>query len=488
MEKQLVKLVDECNNSYKEKLRKFCCRYCNSKITRIDNFKVHLRQNHCEELDIQLLKMEKKSQTTKTTKITKHIQVAQKVDLSQMIFSGKYSSRGNPMVTCVLKTRSDFETTKQASLQQSIAHVQNESMNTQRNATESAPKLPTLPPDGQFHIYEDAGQNEENVHNVDSKKDISIAPRLNQTATVQQPVSEISQTATVSSNWSSKTLTNSQDCSLLRVNVIQTIAEQQDLTLTTPSTQPIEPAHVKPAFQICREDTGFTLPVINFNEDRTEKMPNFFSVNQTNAQPLIEQSKSGLVLQDEEKENDKSNKIKSFIENKITATVNESKGNIDAEFFAIINSPQKPTIQEEEEKPSASPDVETSFAKEPAEMETRNTECNKSMPSKSKPRISDEFYAMIKSPVTKKNATLPPPILIVDTPPSPAVTPMKRETTISDRKTTLCNYDSEKRWKQLAKKQYVRKNPIKYSSISKTENITDENTPGKFILKHFSKG
>lgn len=529
----------------------------------------------------------------------------------------------------------------------------------------------TLPPAGQFHVYEDDDNNVENAQNIESnvlEKENSIAPKHNQAAATEQSIFEISHVETAPSNWSSKTLTHSGDCSTRRVSVIQTIEKQQDLTLTTTITLPTEQTQSKPAFQIYREDTGLTLPPINFNEDRTEKMPNFFnqsnctlsmppvldhieapsiympeipeyhtkhtskafktdpsSVEQPPAidesavydksvfifpkedttnvfaanfgadptetaskfpNPLqismvgnlsafsmipemptlpeidfaaevpqnamahskfqaLDQSKiettmikdqtianqsdfrgfrgntdmylnrttkdvelpiesnkstvgrktlvepniddvsnlnaskqidktapmkadksrceSGLI--DEQKENKRSgNRTLTVIANNTTAKANESEGNIDDELYAMINTSSKTSMQEEEKHAAISVAEKStfatkSFAKEqleksksmiddefyamisptlikPAKMETNHVECNKSTLSKSKPRISDEFYAMIKSPVIAKNSTLPPAILIVDTPPSPAVPQIKRESIVSDRKTT----------------------------------------------------
>lgn len=142
----------------------------------------------------------------------------------------------------------------------------------------------TLPPAGQFHIYED--ESEEKTETVEippttAKKETSIL--MKEADVSKHPdssVFEISQSNTVTSNWTSKTLTNENETSIRRVSTAPIQEIHKDLTLPMPAV-PSQPQS-KPTFQMAREDTGLNIPAINFVEERTEQVPAFFNGNQTN--------------------------------------------------------------------------------------------------------------------------------------------------------------------------------------------------------------
>lgn len=173
---------------------------------------------------------------------------------------------------------------------------------------------------------------------------------------------------------------------------------------------------------------------------------------------------SALQNEDQEKENQQTDNIPvgSFVANKSMAKSDKSKLNIDNDFYAMIDSPLKPNQDPDEnatspiadktsfllksfsvdkfEKSKANIDDELYAMIKPTrqsqlEAENFNSDCNKSQYSKSKAAIDDEFYAMIKSPVAKKDKTLPPAMLIVDTPPSPPAPQFIREPVFPERKT-----------------------------------------------------
>ncbi|XP_031628925.1 uncharacterized protein LOC116344486 [Contarinia nasturtii] len=138
----------------------------------------------------------------------------------------------------------------------------------------------TLPPAGQFHIYED----EEKIQAaaIQAKKENSVSAKVNETTKrAEKSMFEISRAETEPSNWSSKTLTKNDATLTRRVSTAQEKSEKAfDSTLTS-STAIIPSMPHKPIFQILQEDTGLTIAPINFIEENTEKLPNF-NANRTN--------------------------------------------------------------------------------------------------------------------------------------------------------------------------------------------------------------
>lgn len=140
----------------------------------------------------------------------------------------------------------------------------------------------TLPPAGQFHIYEDETAEKPQTAEVQAKKNTSVLVKANETAKcTDKSVFNISQTETEPSNWSSKTLTNNQTTSTHRVSTVQEKFEKPaDMTMTS-STAIIPSFPHKPFFQMMQEDTGLTIAPINIAEEYTEQIPNF-NANRTN--------------------------------------------------------------------------------------------------------------------------------------------------------------------------------------------------------------
>lgn len=113
------------------------------------------------------------------------------------------------------------------------------------------------------------------------KKQIQIWPRrLNVEENGQNSIFNVSQQETEPSQWQAN---SNAEQNFSKIGAVSKCQKDENLTLTT---QPIIPQRqTKTGFQMQQEDTGFTLPLINFAEERTELMPNCF--NQTNfTQPI----------------------------------------------------------------------------------------------------------------------------------------------------------------------------------------------------------
>lgn len=151
----------------------------------------------------------------------------------------------------------------------------------------------TLPPAGQFHIYEDeqkpdAVEMQQNSGKADSplakeSDNLKKSPEY-----AERSVFEISQSDTATSNWSSKALTNKNASIVTNATTGTSKREQeQNMTLTAAGALPQIPT--KTGFQVQREDTGLTMQSINFIEERTEQIPAFLSSNQSNSTQTVPQ-------------------------------------------------------------------------------------------------------------------------------------------------------------------------------------------------------
>lgn len=141
----------------------------------------------------------------------------------------------------------------------------------------------TLPPAGQFHIYEDDDKADTHqlTAKIDSSRAAMEASAVEKSKHPETSVFDISQTGSAPSAWSSRTLTN-QNISLV-ANSTKTNAEHEPIN----TSMPIQLPQTKTGFQMLREDTGLTLPTMNFAEERTEQIPQLFNANQTNfTQPM----------------------------------------------------------------------------------------------------------------------------------------------------------------------------------------------------------
>lgn len=151
----------------------------------------------------------------------------------------------------------------------------------------------TLPPAAQFHIYEDEEtkavtdtiEMESNANKVDTtlvKKPDSPIEKPNQS------VFETSQCDTVPSTWNSKTPTKKNVSIAANKSVVQ---QTQDFALPTASTSANIPP--KSGFNVFQEDTGLTMPAINFAEERTAQLPTIF--NQSNMTQMMPPEKTEAV-------------------------------------------------------------------------------------------------------------------------------------------------------------------------------------------------
>lgn len=151
----------------------------------------------------------------------------------------------------------------------------------------------TLPPAGQFHIYEDENdekpsQTVENPSILIPKQASSISTKgIDKEVSVVKDITanaqeSISQEITEPSKWQHKIRI---DESVSKIGAVSKCQIDENMTLTTAETIPHRPT--KTGFQMAQENTGLTLPMINFSEERTERIPTCFNANQTNfTQPI----------------------------------------------------------------------------------------------------------------------------------------------------------------------------------------------------------
>lgn len=168
----------------------------------------------------------------------------------------------------------------------------------------------TLPPAGQFHVYED--ENEEKaagISEIQLKLMNDIRKSTNETSVIKETsgikeksVFEMTQCETQPSEWCSKTLINNASSLIPNKSIVKSTnsiivpgnIQEDNSPANVPSELPKMPA--KTGFQIYQEDTGLTLPAINFVEERTEQIPPIFDAIQSNVtqtgQPIYDNERT----------------------------------------------------------------------------------------------------------------------------------------------------------------------------------------------------
>lgn len=151
----------------------------------------------------------------------------------------------------------------------------------------------TLPAAAQFHIYEDENTKKLEINEMqsnESKGDTTLVKDPDPSNSKQnQSVFEMSQCETAASAWSSKAGANndvsSADLTLTAASISSKIQSQ---------SQPQQPP--KSGFNVFQEDTGLTLPAINFVEDRTAHLPFAPTIfNQSNLTQMMPSEKTEVV-------------------------------------------------------------------------------------------------------------------------------------------------------------------------------------------------
>lgn len=137
----------------------------------------------------------------------------------------------------------------------------------------------TLPSAAQFHIYEDGEETKipeaKAIEANESKLDTTLVNKIDTlTGNQNQSVFEMTQCDTVPSTWHTKAGAG-DNVSLLPSN--KSISKmfyskmESNSTLITGGAAPKLP--LKSGFNVLQEDTGLTIPVINFAEERTAQIP-----------------------------------------------------------------------------------------------------------------------------------------------------------------------------------------------------------------------
>lgn len=162
----------------------------------------------------------------------------------------------------------------------------------------------TLPPAAQFHIYQDDDtkvaepiETEPNANKVDTTL-VNKPESPNEKP--DQSVFEMSQSETVPSAWNSMAPANKNVSIATNKSTVQPIATNgvpatksaHDFTLPTgvAGSTNMPP---KSGFNVFQEDTGLTMPAINFAEERTVQMPTQF--NQSNMTQMMPPEKTETI-------------------------------------------------------------------------------------------------------------------------------------------------------------------------------------------------
>lgn len=142
----------------------------------------------------------------------------------------------------------------------------------------------TLPAAAQFHIYVDEDEDPKKPDTTLVKKPDSPNEKQNQS------VFELSQCETMPSTWDSKAAASKKVSFVPNKSVIKP-TNSKDFTLPTAGVLPKMPP--KSGFNVLQEDTGLTMPAINFAEERTAQlslMPTIF--NQSNLTQMMPPEKT----------------------------------------------------------------------------------------------------------------------------------------------------------------------------------------------------